>query len=118
MYIVSALVILAVIGYYLFIAINTTGLSSASTTTTVVDKGFREGGTSFFSQPIGGQQITRMTRTPDAYLLKLQVAGQQLEHPVDKALYDSLAAGDEVDVTYQRKRITGGIQITSVRRKL
>src|SRR5690349_7278907 len=75
MWIVGAVVIVGLLGYYLFEAIDSVGLERRHGTATVVGKGFQEGGTSYFTEVIGNQRVVRPVATPDYYFLKLDVGG-------------------------------------------
>jgi hypothetical protein len=55
--------------------------------------------------------------TPDLYILKLRIGSQETSAPVDRDLFDSVGNGDRVSVTYQRRRLTSGLQVISVRRE-
>ncbi|OYP35461.1 hypothetical protein [Rhodopirellula sp. MGV] len=111
-YFFSAIVLCSVVAYYLFAAINTNGLPTHQGTATVLDKYFQEGGTSSFTQPIGNQQIVRVTETPEAYVVKLEINEQQTDFPLDKEVYDRVSAGDTLSVEYQITRLTGSIRVT------
>ncbi|WP_149499687.1 hypothetical protein [Roseiconus lacunae] len=115
-YVFSALVLGCVAFYFLFMTVNTAGLSISHGSATVVGKRFQEGGTSSFTQPVGNQRIVRVQETPSAYVVKLEISEQQTEFPIDKELYDRVSAGDRLAVEYQTTRLTGAIQVTSVSR--
>ena len=115
MMILGVIVLCGVGFYFLFSAVNGIGLEDESGDATVVRKEYRESGTTYQRQVIGGRVHTQAQATPELYILMLDIDGQSAECAVTKSLYDELSETDRVSVEYQRKRITGSLLVTDVR---
>jgi hypothetical protein len=112
---VGAVVLIAVAGYFLFLAVNTMGLPTQTAPATVVSKEYREPGRTYATQPVGKQNLTRVQSTPETYLLTLDIDGRMAVSAVDRRTYEALKPGDRVQATYQRRRISGALQVVGVR---
>jgi hypothetical protein len=113
---IFGLIILAALGVYLlFMAINNLALAQRTASGVVLAKGYREAGTTYFTQIIDGRPVVRPQGRPEMYVIKLDVTGQQAESAVTKQTYDAVTTGDQVQVTYQRRRLTGGLRVLDVR---
>jgi len=116
MYIFGAVVLVCVVGWYSFNAIDSIGLQNQTGTAKVVAKEHRDARQTYTTDIIGGKARTVPRTTPEMYFLRLAIAGRETMGAVDKSLYNAVNPQDEVRVTYQRRRITGGLQIVSVTR--
>ena len=116
MWVVGAVLLVLVGGYYLFMAVDGMGLASAPGSATVTGKEYREAGTTYTRTVIGarGQSLTLPQAVPEMYILKLVVHGKETECAVTRELYESLEEGTVVDVTYEKRRITGQLQVTRI----
>jgi hypothetical protein len=110
----GAIILAGVALYYGFIAVDTLGLGDVTGLASVVGKQYVKPGTSYQSEPIGGVTITKSVQKPEIYLLKLNLTNHQTFAAVDKSLYDSLNLNDQVRVSYQRRRLTGRLQVLAV----
>lgn len=108
-------VIAAVILYYIFFAINTAGLETRSARVTVQSKEYVEPSTSYAKQRIGDQMQTVMQAKGEMHLLHVEIDGSPATAVVEPQLYRSIREGDAVDVDYQRRRLTGAVQVVEVR---
>jgi hypothetical protein len=95
-------------------AVDGTGLQNETGSATMLDKEYRPPGTTYVTQKIGNRTQTLPQTTPGMYVLKLDLGGQQTECAVDKSLYDAVDSEDRVSVVYQKRRITGGLQVVRV----
>jgi hypothetical protein len=116
MWVVGLVIVIGVALYLLFLAADGLGLESQEATATVVGKGYREAGQTYYTQIINNRPQVMPQATPERYLLKLDLAGREVECAVEKGLYDAVQAGDQVRATYQRRRLTGATQVVDVRR--
>jgi hypothetical protein len=115
--IMGGIVVAGVLLYFAFAVIDRMGLANREATTIVLEKKYRASGSSYSTQLIGGNRtIVVPQTTPDTYIVRVEVAGAQHEVPIAKALYDALSVHDRVRVTYQRSRLTGGVQAIVVTR--
>jgi hypothetical protein len=64
---------------------------------------------------VGKQNLTRVQSTPEMYLLTLDIDGRMAVSAVDRRTYEALKPGDRVQATYQRRRISGALQVVGVR---
>lgn len=118
MVILGGIVLCCVAIYFLFMAINDIALEKKEGYATVAGKGYREAGRTYTTQVIGGRAHTIPQSTPEMYILMLDIAGRQIECAVSRDLYGMINAGEKVTVVYQRRRITGGLQVLDVIRDL
>jgi hypothetical protein len=102
--------------YFLFTATNTVGLVEQTGTASVVSRAYREAGTTYTTEVVAGRSYTRPQATPEAYLLRLMLDGREATAQVDQVLFEAAEAGDQVQVTYQKRRLTGATQIVRVSR--
>lgn len=103
----GAFILLAIIVYYGFMAINTLGLEDHSAFARVVEKEYRKEGKTYTTQVIGGRSLIRSQDTPEMYIVHLDLNGEIISGPVGQKLYKVLRVGDEVEVIYRQRRITG-----------
>ena len=116
MYIFGAIILVCVVGWYAFNAIDGIGLQSQTGTARVIDKEHRDAHQTYTTDIIGGQARTVARGVPEMYILKLDIAGHEATGAVDKNVYNAVNSLDVVQVTYQRRRITGRLQIVNVTR--
>lgn len=116
MYRVGAVVLACVAIYFLFTAVNTLGLAEESGTGVVVGKAYREAGTTYHTQVIDGRSYVRPQATPDMYLLDLTIDEKSVQAEVERALFDDVEQGEQVEVVYRQHRLTGGTQVVRVSR--
>ena len=103
----GAFILLIIIVYYGFMALNTMGLEDRSAFAEVVEKEYREEGKTYTTQIIGGRSLVRSQDTPELYIIHLELKGERISGPVNKKLYQVLRVGDDVEVIYRQRRITG-----------
>jgi hypothetical protein len=113
---VCAIVLAALALYFGFMAIDGFGLPEQSSLSAVLGKHFREAHQNYASQPVGNTHLVRSSTVPEMYILELDIAGTPAMAAVEKGVYDAVRNGDKLQVTYQRRRLTGTLQVTSVRR--
>ena len=114
MVILGGVIVAGVLIYSVFMAINNLGLQKKEGLATVVGKGYREAGRTYITQVVGKRTLTIPQTTPEMYILKLDIGGRQTEYAASRSLHNELNAGDKVRVAYQRKRITGSLQVLDV----
>lgn len=107
-------VLVGIFLYVSFWAIDTKLLSSQVGDATVLGKEYRKAGTTYRTEQVGGTTRAIPYATPEMYVLKLQVDGNQAFWAVRKEFYDRAQAGDPLRVRYQKRRITGSLMIISL----
>jgi len=110
----GAIILAGVALYYGFVAVDTLGLGNLTNLARVVGKQYVKPGTSYQPEPIGGAIITKSVQKPEVYLLKLNLTNHETYAAVGKSFYDSLNLNDQVRVSYQRRRLTGRLQVLAV----
>lgn len=116
MYIFGAIILVCVIGWYSFNAIDGLGLQNQMGSAKVLAKEHRDAHQTYTTDIVGGKARTVPRTISEMYLLKLDLGGRQAMGAVDRSLYSAVNPEDEVRVTYQLRRITGRLQIVSVAR--
>jgi hypothetical protein len=114
MWIVGLAVLVGVVLYFAFQAADGLALANQTTSAKVVAKGYREAGQSYYTEIIVRLPVAQPRVTPEMYVLKLALDGREVECPVSLVLYNATNNGDQVNVTYQRRRITGALKVLNV----
>lgn len=116
MYILGAIILVGVLGWYSFSAIDRLGLEDQTGAATVVAKEHRDARRAYTTEIVGGTPRAVPHAFPEMYILELEIGGRPAAGIVDKGLYDAVSPRDQVRATYQKRRITGGLQIVRVTR--
>jgi hypothetical protein len=112
----GGIVLAGVLVYYAFMAVDGMGLTDQQGTGTVLSKEHRAPGRSYSTQIVGNRTLVVPQTTSDAYVLRLDILGLQAGALVDKQIYDNVLPNSQVIVTFQRRRLTGAIQVMTVTR--
>jgi hypothetical protein len=100
--------------YFAFTAVNSLGLKEQSATARVIVKDYKEAGSTYVTQKVGNRILTIPQSQAEMYLLGLDVQGKSSLCAVAKTVYDRLNIGDQVEVVFRRKRVTGSVEVLSV----
>ena len=111
---VGGLMLAGFLIYLGFTAVNRLGLQDQTAKARVVGKDYKEAGQTYVTQKVGNKTLTIPQSYAEMYLLTLDIQGRPGACAVDKTVYDRLRVGDQVNVVYRRKRITGAIEVVSV----
>jgi hypothetical protein len=95
-------------------AIDGMGLADQQSTATVLDKIRHGAGRAYSTQVVGNRTLVVPQTTGEMLILSIDLDGVRSEASVDRALYDAVGSKDRVCVTYQRRRITGAVQVVAV----
>jgi len=116
-FIFSAVLLVFVLGYYAWGALDHLGLAEQQASATVVDKHYNAPGETYRTTIAGGRAWTQVDPTPDTHVLALDVAGQERTVAiVGKDMYESLEPGDRVTVRMHRTRLTRRLEVIEVTR--
>jgi len=114
---IAGIVILIFIGLWgLFLAVDGLGLTMQQGMATVLGHEHRDMVKGGRMDVIARQPMVVPYTTPEKYILKLEINGRQTEGTVSKSLFDAVQPGDRVQVTFQKRRLTGRVQILDVTR--
>lgn len=116
MHIVSIVILVGVVPYYMLLAVNSLGLANQKGSATVSGKGYRKGGQTYYTQYIDGRPLPVPQTIPETYLLKLDIGGRETECAVVHSLCEEVGIQDVAQVTYQRRRLTSALQVVTVNR--
>jgi hypothetical protein len=114
MYIAGLVILIAFGTYFLFLAVDGLGLQQQKYTATVVDREHRDAVMGNRIEIINRQPYVTPHVTDEKYILKLNVDGRRAEGVVRRSLFEAVQPGDQVQVTYQTRRLTGRIQVLAV----
>ena len=112
----GGLVLAGVVLYYAFMAVDGLGLDDQQAQGTVLGKEHRAPGRTYSTQIVGNRTLVVPQTTADAYVLRLDIRGRETAALVDKDTYDAVTLSARVTVTFQRRRLTGAIQVVAVTR--
>lgn len=115
-YVFPALVLLGIVGYYLYGALDRYGLDTRPAQARVTGKQFTPGSTTYNTNIAAGRAWTQSTENPDAYVVTLDVEGHPTSAYVGKELFEVLQSGDAVEVQVRRTRFSRQLQVVDVGR--
>jgi hypothetical protein len=114
MYFVGALVLVGVLGYFLFSAANTMGLQPSVVPARVVQTGYRAAGQTYVTQIVNNRPLVVPQAVPESWYVDVEVDGETATAAIDRALHERLRPGDQVVATIVRTRLTGAMQVIDV----
>lgn len=109
-------VLLLVAAFFLFIGMDGFFLSTQTASAVVLSLEYNEGGKTYVTQIVNNRPYVMEQAKPDAYLAKLNLGGREVVGVVEQGLFQSLAQGEQVEVVYQQRRLTGIYQVLEVRK--
>ena len=115
-YIFPAVVLAAVVLYFLYGAIDRVGLAAQRAEAQVTGKQYAAGSTTYTTEMIGGRTMTKANKNPEAFIVTLKVGDDETGSAVSKPLYESLQAGERVHVQVRRTRLSKRLLVTDVTR--
>jgi hypothetical protein len=115
-YVFPAVLLAAVLVYYLYGAIDRAGLETREAGALVTGKQIARGSTTYNTRVAGGRAWTEATENPETYVLTFVVDGEPTGGAVDADTYESVREGDSVRVAFQRTRISRRLRVTGIQR--
>ncbi len=115
-YLFPALVLVVIVGYYLYGALDRFGLDTRPVQARVTGKQFTPGSTTYNTNVVAGRAWTQSTENPDAYVVTLEVEGHPSSAYVSRELFEVLQSGDAVEARIRRTRISRRLQVVDVSR--
>jgi len=115
-FIFSALILVAVLGYYAWGALDRLGLPDEQARAVVTGKNYYPPGVTYRTNIVAGRAWTQPYSTSDAYVLVLNLGQEPTGAIVSKELYDALQPGDGVQVRMHRTRLSRRLEVTEVAR--
>ena len=115
MWLLGLIIVLGVACYGLFAAADRIALEPKTGAATVTAKSYRQAGQDYTTEIIAGQPRAIPRARGEAYVLALDVAGTAAEVKVDRSVFDAAREGEHLQIVYTRRRLTGAIQVVSVR---
>jgi hypothetical protein len=113
-YIMPAVILGALLVYFLYYAIDKVGLETSTAKAVVTAKDYTPGSTSFINRIAAGRSWTQAQQQPDFYTVSLNIENEPTVALVTKDKFDRLEKNDRVRVTYRRTRISGRIEVMDV----
>jgi hypothetical protein len=110
-YIMPAVILGAVLIYFLYYAVDKVGLETQTATAVVTAKDFTPGSTNYVNRIAGNRSWVQAQKQPDYYAVSLTIDQEPAVALVTKEKFDRLAINDRVRVTYRHTRITGKIDV-------
>jgi len=113
-YIMPAVILGAVLIYYLYGAIDKVGLETQSINAIVTAKTHTPGSTTYVNRIAAGRSWTQAQQQQDFYAVSLNIEGEATVALVTKEKFDRLQENDRVHVTVRRTRISGKLEVVDV----
>jgi hypothetical protein len=117
MAVLGGIVLVGVALYYAFYAADSLGLDSRTGTAVITGKEYRPSGKTYTTERIGNNTRVIPHTTGEMYLLKLRVSNKDTAYAVSRDVYEATGEGNEVEITYQQRRLTGAVQIVEMKRR-
>jgi len=114
MFIFSIVAIAGVVLYFGYMAFDGLGLETERATATVMDKQHVARGEAPMVDIVGGRPWVRSQETPETFLLRLRLDDAEFYAPVTRSVFDQTNRGETVRVQYQRRRISGTLEVVEV----
>lgn len=114
--VIGGFVLAAVFCYFAFFAADTYALAPSAATATVLRKEYRPARRGYTTEIIGGQTKAVPRTYPESYVVHFELSGKPAEATLSKDTFDALVAGDSIEVKYQRRRLTGALQVVGARK--
>jgi hypothetical protein len=115
-YALPAVLLVGVVLYFLFGAVDRMGLETYQAEARITDKQFAAGSTTYNTNVVNGRNFTQAYQNPDVYMVTFELDGVPSGGLVDEQLYESLQPGERVHVQFRRTRLTGRVLVTHVSR--
>ncbi len=115
-YAFPAILLVCVMLYFLYGAVDRMGLETYETQARIMDKQFTPGSTTYHTNVVNDRNFTQAHRNPDAYMVTFDLNGVPSGGLVDPQLYETLQPGEQVRVQFRRTRLTGRVLVTHVDR--
>jgi hypothetical protein len=113
-YVLSIIAIGAVVLYFAYGVIDRMGLEVRAAVATVTGKQFNPGGVSYNTSIAGGRAWTQSQETAETYVVTLTIGTEPTVGLVSKQLFDTVNAGDKVNVRLRRTRITRRLEVVEI----
>ncbi len=113
-YIMPAVILAAVLVYYLYGAIDQSGLETYTADAIVTSKTYTPGTTNYVNRIAAGRSWIQAQQQSDFYAISLSIEGESTVALVTKEKFDWLSENDRVQVTYRRTRISNTLRVVDV----
>lgn len=113
-FIFSAALLVGVLGYFAYGLLDRIGLTESQARAVITAKQYNAPGKTYNTNIAGGRAWTQAYQTPDTYVLSLNIGQEPTVAIVSKEQYETLRAGDSVEVRLHRTRISGRLEVTEV----
>jgi hypothetical protein len=113
-FIFSGLILVAVIGYFAWGALDRLGLADEQASAVVTGKNYYPPGMTYRTNIVAGRAWTQSSPTSDAYVLLLNLGQEPTGAIVSRELYDAVRPGDGVQVRMRRTRLSRRLEVTDV----
>jgi len=115
-FIFSIVAIAAIVLYFGYMAFDGIGLEVERSPAVVRDKQHVMRGETSVVTIIDGRPLVRSQETPEAFLLRLAIENTEVYAAVKRSFFEETTLGVTVNVRYQRRRLSGRLQVIEVSR--
>ncbi len=116
-YIFPAVLLVGALLYFGYGALDRGALETRQAEARVTGKQFTPGSATYRTVEAGGRSWVQKDRYPDAYVVTLELNGEATSALVKPELYQSLEAGDSVQVRFRRTRLSNRLLVTDVQQR-
>jgi hypothetical protein len=114
MYVIGALVLAGAVLWMGAMVVDGIELKEQAAGAVVTGKSYRGAGKTYTQEIINNRSYVVAQERPELYALELLLDGRPVVGGVDRAMYEKVSAGDTVQVTYRRRRLTGRIDVVAM----
>jgi hypothetical protein len=116
MRVMGIVILLCVATFFLFIGVDGYFLADETADAVVLSLEYSEGGKTYVTQIINNRPYVMEQAKPEAFLVRVNLGGQEVVGAIEHRVFQTLEPGDPVEVVYQRRRLTGMYQVVSLRK--
>ena len=113
-YIFSIVAILAVVGYYGYIALDRFGLQTEQGTAEVRAKRHYARGETSVVNIVAGRPWVQSQETPETFVVNFKFNNGEIAAAVTPTVFAAIQSGDTVRIAYQRRRLSGKLEVVDV----
>jgi len=114
-YIFPAILIICIVLYVIYNAVNKFGLEIKTEIATVTDKTQAEGSTSYVNNIAANRSWVQSSKQGDYFIISINIGNEPTIALVTKDRFESLKKNDQIQVKTRRTRLTKRLEVIEVK---